>query len=178
MATRTHNEYFRRVFLRTVYTHKVRPASLIDEILSRPDCKYTREQLEAPYESFDGYESRCKSCPTCGSKLEQDEWIWSWGEYVHGKWNTVKHFCKQCYPKEVKQLLIEHRNDCGCNFQLVGYSGEALPNWLSLPPECTECEDQGTVICNICNGEGYLHDVKCPHCDQGYVPCESCKCSV
>lgn len=75
-----------------------------------------------------------KSCPECKQKLNGES-IWSWGEYVNAKWRTVRYFCKHCYP-DIQRDLIAHRNDCGCDFELIGYSGETLPDWLSLPEAC------------------------------------------
>ncbi len=77
-----------------------------------------------------------KSCPTCKAKLEPDESIWSWGEYVAGKWHTVKHFCKNCFDVEVKQPLYEHSSDCGCTIE-PQRRGESFPSWLTLSED--EC---------------------------------------
>jgi hypothetical protein len=74
--------------------------------------------------------SNRKSCPTCGTKLNGES-IWSWGEYHIGKWRTVKHFCRQCFPREVRQPLKKHSSDCGCNITLVAKNAE-LPEWLSI----------------------------------------------
>jgi hypothetical protein len=76
-----------------------------------------------------------RSCPCCHSKLRSGEQIWSWGEYVRGKWYTVQHFCQQCWG-EVENRLQGHAFQCRCSFQLVGYGGEQLPAWLSLEPAC------------------------------------------
>lgn len=130
---RTHNEYFRKVFVQTIYGMRTRPAELVDSILMRSMGGVTREELEKPYRTAVGYGSRRKSCPTCKAKLEEGEWVWSWGEYVNAKWHTVTHFCKSCYRGNVQQRLIVHRNECGCDFNLVGYQGEELPEWLTLP---------------------------------------------
>lgn len=133
---RIHNEYFRPVFRRTVYDLIVRNTHLIDEILSRENNTLTREFLEQPYRSIIGEESNRKSCPTCRRKINPlTDSIWSWGEYHNAKWRTVKHFCEKCYSEEVLPLLIEHRNECGCDFNLIGYRCE-LPGWLRLPSKC------------------------------------------
>jgi len=140
---RTHNEYFRRVFVKTVHGYKTREQELVDEILARDPVStnhrtgqpWTREELEAPYSTIVGYESRRKSCPNCGDKLEESEWVYSWGEYINVKWNTVTHFCKHCFQKDVQQRLIAHRDGCGCDFDLIGKDGE-LPDWLTLPTSC------------------------------------------
>ncbi len=75
-----------------------------------------------------------KTCPTCHCKLEHGEKLWSWGNYVCGRWNTVLYFCRCCSVEKVLVPLIEHRVDCGCDIALVGYQGEELPRWLSLQP--------------------------------------------
>lgn len=71
-----------------------------------------------------------KSCPSCHSKLK-GEAIWSWGEYHNGKWRTVKHFCRGCFPIEVAVPLKQHNSECGCNISLVGKS-TTLPEWLTI----------------------------------------------
>lgn len=134
--TKTHNEYFRRVYVRTVWGMKHRDPALIEEILSRPGNSLPREYLEAPYKTIVGEESSRKSCPECKAKLEVDEWVWSWGNYVSGRWHTVRHFCKACYPSIQRDLEV-HREDCGCDFNLIGYRGETLPDWLILPSRDT-----------------------------------------
>ena len=63
---------------------------------------------------------RRKSCPCCKVKLSTGESIWSWGEYVCGKWRTVKHFCRECFTDEVQRLLKDHTGGCGCAITLVG----------------------------------------------------------
>ena len=73
-----------------------------------------------------------KSCPTCKEKLLPGESIWSWGEYHNAKWYTVRRFCKCCFP-DVQRDLDVHRNECGCDFNLVMYGGEQQPNWMELP---------------------------------------------
>lgn len=172
---RTHNEYFRRVFVRQIHGEKTRPPELVDEILAREGCTLSRDLLEKPYKTIVGEESRRKSCPHCGTKLEPDEWVWSWGEYVNAKWNTVMHFCKTCFPLYVKDRLLDHRNDCGCDFNLIAYGGDQLPDWLLLPPNCSECEDQKAVPCPECNGEGYNGDLECRWCHgDGAVACDEC----
>jgi len=94
-----------------------------------------------------------KSCPTCGTRLEPGESIWSWGEYVRAKWRTITHFCKQdwedrlhegAHPqfgqysyvqKGIKSELLQHAGGCGCEFELVGYQGQKLPEWMTLGKE-------------------------------------------
>ena len=76
-----------------------------------------------------------KSCPLCKAKLGPREWIWSWGEYVRGKWRTVKHFCKECYPEEVRKPLLRHTEECGCNVTIV-VKHAVRPEWLELEETC------------------------------------------
>lgn len=75
-----------------------------------------------------------KSCPCCRTKLESGEEIWSWGEYIIGKWRTVKHFCKSCFQQEVAEPLIRHKDDCGCRIELVVRG--IKPEWMSLTNKC------------------------------------------
>ena len=78
---------------------------------------------------------RRKSCPTCKTKLPTGESIWSWGQYICGKWNTVRHFCRSCYQQECLSHLKTHQDGCGCEISLVPYSGEEMPKWLTLTTE-------------------------------------------
>ena len=129
---RNHNEYFRRVFVKTIWGDKYREPELIDEILARPDNTLTREQLELPYNSVLRYESARKSCPTCGTKLLPGQWIYSWGEYAGGPtWRTVKHFCDTCVVKEVVEPLKAHDAGCGCRITIVNKDGCDLPEALT-----------------------------------------------
>lgn len=72
-----------------------------------------------------------KSCPSCPAKLGPGESVWSWGEYVNGKWRTVDHFCRECFPRNVRRRLSGHTDTCGCEVNLVGYH-TSLPAWLTL----------------------------------------------
>jgi hypothetical protein len=72
-----------------------------------------------------------KSCPSCGEKLDRNEKIWSWGQYVCAKWRTIKHFCKKCSP-EIIDHLMEHTAECGCTVTLVSREIGGLPKWLRL----------------------------------------------
>ena len=131
--TRNHNEYFRPVYQKSIKGIRHRDPSLIEEILTRPANTWTREQLEAGYETIIDIVSSRKSCPYCLAKLEPDEFVWSWGEYRIGKWNTVRHFCKSCFHTTVREPLLEHAGNCGCNISLIG-KGCELPSWLTI--EC------------------------------------------
>ncbi len=74
-----------------------------------------------------------KSCSNCKRKLPPGQYIYAWGEYVRATWRTVQDFCRECWP-EIKARLQEHRGECGCTFELVGYH-QGLPSWLKLD-EC------------------------------------------
>ena len=74
-----------------------------------------------------------KSCPSCRAKLAEGESVWSWGEYHHARWYTVRHFCKECFKSDVKDPLLGHAGDCGCKINLVGH--DKLPDWLTLGDE-------------------------------------------
>jgi hypothetical protein len=127
---REHNEYFRCVFVKTVYGMKTREPALVNEILARPSNTIDREYLETPYKTVVGYESSRKSCPTCGEKLAPGRFVYSWGEYVRAKWSTVEHFCHACVETEVIQPLKAHDTDCGCRINIVSKYGEELPEAL------------------------------------------------
>lgn len=77
-----------------------------------------------------------RSCPACSEKLAAGESVWSWGEYVHGKWRTVTYFCRTCWSRDPysspQARLLAHKAPCGCAFQLIAYGGSRLPAWLSL----------------------------------------------
>lgn len=93
-----------------------------------------------------------KSCPSCKEKLAPGESIWSWGEYTNGKWRTIEHFCKNDWEDKengfdpshkhlgIKSRLLAHAKDCGCEFELVGYRGEKLPEWLTLREEVCDAK--------------------------------------
>ena len=109
MKVRTHNEWFRPVFL-----------------------------------------SGRKSCPTCHCKLRDLESIWSWGEYRYAKWRTVKHFCCQCFRREVLAPLMAHTDDCGCKIEFCG-QGCSLPVWLKFEGGTCDELETGTTSTNAGN---------------------------
>ena len=77
-----------------------------------------------------------KSCPCCRNKLEPGESIWSWGQYVCAKWQTVKYFCKNCFVEQVKKPLTDHTADCGCEIQII-IKDSPKCDWLTLEtPQC------------------------------------------
>jgi len=71
-----------------------------------------------------------KSCPSCKCKLEAGEWIWSWGEYRHAKFRSIKDVCKNCWAT-VRKDLVAHTANCGCSVELV-CTGAVKPAWLQL----------------------------------------------
>ncbi len=64
-----------------------------------------------------------KHCPICNARNVQ---VWSWGEYVNGKWRTVSHFCNECIQQVIEPRLLAHAKQCGCTFELKGYAGTKL----------------------------------------------------
>ena len=75
-----------------------------------------------------------KSCPNCKETLPQGEKIWSWGQYVRAKWQTIQYCCGDCFPTDVIPRLREHAAGCGCTFALevkLGFD-EVRPAWLTL----------------------------------------------
>lgn len=124
---RNHNEYFRRVGVQTVYGEKQSPHG--------GACGIGYLLPPFPYHTVIGEQSRFTRCPTCNAALVGD-YVWSWGEYVSGRWHTVTHFCENCFPRIVRDKLTAHAGDCGCRISLVGYRGEHLPAWLTLVEEC------------------------------------------
>ena len=119
---RSHNEYFRPFNVRTLYRNNI--------------------GSNAPYKLFKGVESSRKTCPTCKTKLEPNEFCWTWGEYHHGKFSVVHRFCKACFQTEIVTPLLNHIQSCGCGVNLVIQNkyGVPEPKWLILPE--TKCELQ------------------------------------
>src|SRR5687768_16636257 len=80
-------------------------------------------------------------CPTCGRRKTV---VWTWGEYVTGKWYNVAQFCDGCALATVGPRLIAHARSCGCTFALVGYRGEQL----SAPLVALQAEiDRRFTVC-------------------------------
>jgi hypothetical protein len=67
----------------------------------------------------------------CGCKNTE---VWSWGEYRYGKWRTIQHFCRACFPA-IQEELLKHAEGCGCEFDFISKSGR-LPEWLAMPVVC------------------------------------------
>ena len=72
-----------------------------------------------------------KTCP-CGERKTE---VFSWGEYVNGKWRTVDHFCQECFSERVIPRLVSHAGDCGCTFALNPRSGCTIPSWIKMPDQ-------------------------------------------
>lgn len=72
-----------------------------------------------------------KSCPTCSQKLE-GRLIYSAGEYVNAKWNTIQHFCELCFSISLKKDCEVYRTKTGKEIKFVSYQGTKIPEWLHL----------------------------------------------
>lgn len=83
-------------------------------------------------------------CP-CGASVKRHgiESVWSWGEYICGKWRTVDHFCERCFHTSVFVRVSGHTVTCGCMVHLIGYRGEVLPSWLTLKTACHKDASNG-----------------------------------
>ncbi len=67
-----------------------------------------------------------RTCP-CGRKKTQ---IFSWGEYVAGKFRKIDHFCQDCFSYRVIPRLVNHAEECGCSFRIQPRSGHIIPSWI------------------------------------------------
>ena len=78
--------------------------------------------------------SNRKSCPCCRTKLLHNEQIWSWGEYIRGKWHTIRYCCRFCFNDSVRLPLERHATQCPerCEIVITAYAGETLPSWLCM----------------------------------------------
>lgn len=74
-----------------------------------------------------------KSCSHCRQKLDDKEWIWSWGEYRNAKFRSIRDVCKKCWP-ELKTELNKHVAGCGCKVE-IECRGAEQPAWLNLGVE-------------------------------------------
>lgn len=65
--------------------------------------------------------------------------LYAMGQYVNAKWRTVDYFCYSCFQDRiVKGLLLQHADECGCQFQLHARSGHGpLPFWIRMPDTCS-----------------------------------------
>lgn len=139
---RQHNEWFRPTLIKELYADVTRPPKLIEAILQNsPEGNLTREILEKPYRSLVGVTSARKKCVTCDRKLPEGEFIWTWGEYRNAWFRVVAKFCVNCFDDVVKNKLLKHANDCGCQINLIvqGKFGVSAPEWLSIPELDKEC---------------------------------------
>ena len=82
----------------------------------------------------------------CGSNRKSrlasghDVQVWIWGEYVYGKWRTVRKVCESCFASEVIPRLVNHADLCGCSFDLCSRSGYGpLASWIALPASLKVC---------------------------------------
>lgn len=66
-----------------------------------------------------------KSCPTCKTKLGENGFILSSGEYINAKWHTIEYCCQHCFY----QLDNKLKNQID-NFEYKGYQGFSIPNWI------------------------------------------------
>jgi hypothetical protein len=67
------------------------------------------------------------TCP-CGCKKTS---VYAWGEYGRAaRWNTVEHFCQDCFRSRVLSRLVSHAAPCGCSFRFQARSGYALPEFI------------------------------------------------
>ena len=66
-----------------------------------------------------------KRCRNCGTKATVGQ-VMAWGEYRYNRWNTVTHFCDNCFDEKVGDWLLSHAKDCGCEINLVPRSGETI----------------------------------------------------
>lgn len=85
-------------------------------------------RVKAPANHNEWFRPVSKTTCDCGQRKTQ---VWSWGEYVVGKWRTVKWFCESCFPDRVRDPLKSHSGPCGCTITLVAYHC-TLPEWLTL----------------------------------------------
>lgn len=77
-----------------------------------------------------------KTTCECGQRKTS---VWSWGQYVIGKWHNVMQFCDACVDTRVRDLLMGHGGDCGCEINLVGYGGQTLsPALLKLQDDLNQ----------------------------------------
>jgi len=72
-----------------------------------------------------------KSCPTCSQKLD-GRLIYSAGEYVNAKWNTIQHFCELCFSTNLKKDCDVFKAKLVRDIAFVPYQGTKIPDWLRL----------------------------------------------
>jgi len=79
--------------------------------------------MPKPREHNEWFRTVSKTKCACG---QRNTTVWSWGNYVYGKWRTITHFCDACIDRAVFPHLVPHANECGCVINLIGYSGQRL----------------------------------------------------
>lgn len=68
----------------------------------------------------------------CGTKKTE---VWSWGEYVCGKFCLITRCCQACFTERVLPRLTSHAAQCGCAFELKAVSGTPrLAPWITFEP--------------------------------------------
>jgi hypothetical protein len=72
-----------------------------------------------------------KSCPTCSLKLD-GRLIYSAGEYVNVKWNTIQHFCELCFSSNLKKDCEVYKAKSGKEIKFISYQNTKIPEWLKL----------------------------------------------
>ncbi len=72
-----------------------------------------------------------KSCPTCSQKLD-GRLIYSAGEYVNAKWNTIQHFCELCFSTNLEKDCDVFKAKLVRDIAFVPYQGTKIPDWLRL----------------------------------------------
>src|SRR6185437_6320203 len=82
-------------------------------------------------EWFQPLAKRTRNCTNCGAPMHGAS-MYAWGEYVVGKWQTVKHFCRACFVRDVATQLATHAQDCGCTITICARNGYSLPEWLYI----------------------------------------------
>lgn len=138
---RTHNEWFQAVNVKTVIGEVTRSKELVEHILKHSP-HMDREILEKPYKSIIGSTSSRKSCPACKAKLEPNEFIWSWGEYVNARFRSITHFCKSCFKVNVLDPMAKHTDECGCRIEFRRRGSIPMPAWLTLPETDGKCNNE------------------------------------
>jgi hypothetical protein len=79
---------------------------------------------------------------TCGSNkrsrrnAHKDLIVYAWGEYVIGKWRTVRYVCEECFQSYIVPQLEAHAGVCGCKFELCAKSGHSIPPWITMGISC------------------------------------------
>ncbi len=101
-----------------------------------------KEQVRTHNEWF---QSTCYGVCDCGSNKRArrqagvDLIVYAWGEYVSGKWRTVRRVCQMCFQTDIIPQLRSHAAPCGCAFALVPRSGHTLPPWITLADSGIRC---------------------------------------